>query len=147
MSQYLIARLEQAPNVHLHLGSSVRQLHGHNQLTGVTIRSRDGVSNEIAASGLFVMIGVDPRTDWLRDTVALDAKGFVLTGLDLPPGAGQPRSVFETSIPGVYAVGDVRSGSIKRVASAVGEGSVVIAAVHQYLADTRDEAVPPVTTS
>ncbi len=139
MSQYLIARLEQAPNVHLHLDSAVWRLHGLDQLTDVTLRRRDGASTEIAASGLFVMIGVVPCTDWLRDTVALDAKGFVLTGLDLPSSLGQPRSVFETSVPGVYAVGDVRSGSIKRVASAVGEGSVVVTAIHQYLAGIESE--------
>ena len=121
MSQYLIARLEQTPNVHMHLDSWVSQLHGHNQLVGVTLDRRDGTSTEIAASGLFIMIGVEPCTEWLRDSVALDAKGFVLTGLDLPKSVGQPHFEFETSVPGVFAAGDVRSGSVKRVASSVGE--------------------------
>ncbi len=86
------------------------------------------------------MIGADPRTEWLRGTLELDAKGFILTGPDLAGvGSGVVRSPFQTSQPGIFAVGDVRSGSVKRVASAVGEGSVVIQAVHSFLSD----AEPP----
>jgi thioredoxin reductase (NADPH) len=90
----------------------------------------------VAARGVFVRIGADPRTDWLRGAVALDAKGFVLTGPDLAAtGLPPAQSPFCTSLPGVFAVGDARSGSVKRVASAVGEGAVVVQAVHRYLAD------------
>jgi thioredoxin reductase (NADPH) len=137
MSQYLIARLEKAPNIHLHFESQVVEIHGHEELAGVTIAGRSGHRTELSAGGLFVMIGADPCTAWLRGAVELDRHGFILTGDDLPrSAAGTAISGFETSQPGVYAVGDVRSGSIKRVASAVGEGSVVVAAVHRYLAST-----------
>jgi thioredoxin reductase (NADPH) len=84
---------------------------------------------------VFVMIGSDPCTDWLQGAIDLDERGFVVTGPTPERGPGV-ASPYETSLPGVFAVGDVRSGSVKRVASAVGEGSVVVQAVHQYLAAT-----------
>jgi thioredoxin reductase (NADPH) len=90
------------------------------------------------------MIGADPCTGWLSDTVRLDSHGFVLTGEDYGADAHEPYSAFQTSLPGVFAVGDVRSGSVKRVASAVGEGSVVVQAVHARLAR---EAVAPQSRS
>ena len=135
MSRYLITRLEFAPNVRIHTLSEVRELHGGEQLEAVTIANGAGQSETIAIRGLFVMIGADPCTDWLRGTIDLDEQGFVVTGLALGDGKAA-SSIFETSMPGVFAVGDVRSGSVKRVASAVGEGSVVIASVHQFLAVT-----------
>jgi len=92
------------------------------------------------------MIGADPCTEWLKNTVRQDSRGFVLTGEDCGADAPAPYNVFQTSLPGVFAVGDVRSGSVKRVASAVGEGSVVVQAVHARLASLRRaEAREPVT--
>ena len=90
----------------------------------------------IATGALFVMIGADPCTDWLAGALDLDERGFVRTAaIGCPAPAAGPPSPYQTSLPGVFAVGDVRSGSVKRVASAVGEGSVVVQAVHAYLAD------------
>jgi thioredoxin reductase (NADPH) len=135
MSEYLIARLRKSPNVKLHLGTTIAGLQGEQQLGGVVLEDPKVGQQQLAACALFVMIGAEPCTSWLRGTVALDAEGFVLTGPDLPIiDPSHPRTVFETSVPGVFAVGDVRSGSIKRVASAVGEGSVVVSAIHRYLA-------------
>jgi thioredoxin reductase (NADPH) len=137
MSQYLVSRLRKTKNIDIHLGCSISEVLGERQVGSVLLSERDGGQREIPACALFVMIGADPCTDWLRGTVTLDSKGFVLTGADLPVTNPQrPRMAFETSVPGVFAVGDVRSGSIKRVASAVGEGSVVVSAVHRYLAST-----------
>jgi thioredoxin reductase (NADPH) len=87
-----------------------------------------------SVGGLFIMVGADPRTGWLKDTVQLDDRGFVLTGENCERETVTPHNVFQTSLPGVFAVGDVRSGSVKRVASAVGEGSVVVQAIHTWLA-------------
>ena len=92
------------------------------------------------------MIGADPCTGWLKDAVRLDDRGFILTGEDCGADAAVPFNVFQTNLPGVFAVGDVRSGSVKRVASAVGEGSVVVQAIHARLASLRQaEAREPVT--
>ncbi len=132
MSHYLITRLESAPNVSLHFGTSVQELHGDGVLSGIEIGNRQGERTEICARAVFVMIGADPCTSWLRGSVDLDEHGFVKTGFT--PGALSP---YQTSLPGVFAVGDVRSGSVKRVASAVGEGSVVVQAVHGYLQEVR----------
>lgn len=129
MSEYLITRLQHVPNVTIRLGANVTELHGADRLEGVTLAGGDGVSARIDTPAVFAMIGAEPCTDWLDGAVALDPKGFVLTG----PAAGRV-SPYETSLPGVFAVGDVRSGSVKRVAAAVGEGSVVVQAIHQYLA-------------
>jgi thioredoxin reductase (NADPH) len=89
----------------------------------------------VRADGLFVMIGAQPRTDWLPDTVARDERGFVLTGMDAVgngwPSERRPPLTYETTLPGLFAVGDVRAGSVKRVASAVGEGSVVVSSLHE----------------
>jgi thioredoxin reductase (NADPH) len=123
MSDYLSARLEADPAITIHFGTEITSLSGAGQLECVSVRT-DGTTKDIEASGVFVMVGAAPNTAWLRTLVRLDDKGFVLTGSD----AGG-RSQFETSIPGIFAVGDVRAGSVKRVASAVGEGSVVISSV------------------
>jgi thioredoxin reductase (NADPH) len=96
-----------------------------------------GLSTNIPASSLFVMIGADPSTGWLKGSILLDSKGFVRTG------ESAAASLFQSNWAGVFAIGDVRSGSVKRVASAVGEGSVVIQAVHRYLASLRE--LPPTT--
>jgi len=137
MSQYLISRLRKAMNVEILLESEVTALHGEQRIAEVVVQDSAGSERVLSASALFVMIGADPCSEWLRGAIALDEAGFVLTGPDLPiADPAKPRSAFETSMPGVFAVGDVRSGSIKRVASAVGEGSVVISAVHRYLETT-----------
>jgi thioredoxin reductase (NADPH) len=100
----------------------------------------------VQIGGLFIMVGADPRTGWLKDTVKLDERGFVLTGEKWERDAPTSYEVFQSSLPGVFSVGDVRSGSVKRVASAVGEGSVVVQAVHTWLASLRQaEGREPVT--
>ena len=143
MSQYLVGRLRHAANVRVETCSEVIQLSGDDRLRTLLVRDGEGAVAELAVGGLFVMIGADPCTGWLKDAVQLDDRGFVLTGSNCDAGATAPRSLFETSLPGVFAVGDVRSGSVKRVASAVGEGSVVVQAVHARLASLRENG--PVT--
>lgn len=134
MSHYLVERLRRAANVRIETRSQVVELSGDDRLRTVKIRDGDGLVVERPISGLFIMIGADPCTGWLKDAVRLDDRGFVLTGEDCGVDAPTPYNVFQTSLPGVFAVGDVRSGSVKRVASAVGEGSVVVQAVHARLA-------------
>ena len=141
MSQYLLSRLEYSPTVRIRTGTDVRELRGDGRLDSIVIESREAGREEIPTGAMFVMIGADPCTNWLQGMVDLDEKGFVLTGQPAGPGE-PPRSQFQTSVPGVFAVGDVRSGSVKRVASAVGEGSVVVSAVHQYLAGSPAAASP-----
>ena len=147
MSQYLIERLRHAANVKIETRSQVVELSGDDHLRTVKIRDGEGQVEERAVGGLFIMIGADPCTGWLKDAVRLDDRGFVLTGEKREADALAPYSLFQTSLPGVFAVGDVRSGSVKRVASAVGEGSVVVQAVHARLAalrqaETREVVAP-----
>jgi thioredoxin reductase (NADPH) len=138
MSRYLLDRIEAHPAIDIHLGAQVRELHGDESLHAVTI---DGAAGRIAANALFVFIGADPCTGWLSGALATDEDRFLLTGQDLqlthldPARAGRDRPPLplETSRPGVFAAGDVRSGSIKRVASAVGEGAMAVRMIHQYL--------------
>jgi len=137
MSQYLVDRLRRATNVKIETDSQVSELSGDEHLRSVKILSGDGNEHVAQICGLFIMVGADPRTDWLKDAVQLDDRGFVLTGKKWERDAPAPYEVFQTSLPGVFAVGDVRSGSVKRVASAVGEGSVVVQAVHTWLASLR----------
>jgi thioredoxin reductase (NADPH) len=134
MSHYLVERLRRAANVRIETRSQVVELSGDDRLRTVKIRDGEGLVVERPISGLFIMIGADPCTGWLKDAVRLDDRGFVLTGEDCGADAPTPYNVFQTSLPGVFAVGDARSGSVKRVASAVGEGSVVVQAVHARLA-------------
>jgi len=129
MSDYLSSRLAAHPRITLHTRTQVASLHGEDALEGITIR--DGLSRQdwrLGTRALFVMVGAAPNTAWLSDLVDLDAKGFVKTGAEA--GAS---SNYATSCPGIFAVGDVRSGSVKRVASAVGEGSVAISAVWEHV--------------
>ena len=129
MSDYLLQRLESHPRITIHLCTSVKALHGDDRLDAITVRNRmEGADWTIATKALFVMVGAAPNTEWLSGLVDLDARGFVHTG----PEVGG-RSGFETSRPGIFAVGDVRAGSVKRVASAVGEGSVVMSAVWNHI--------------
>ncbi len=127
MSSYLTRRLEADPRVTIHYHTEVTELHGDNWLEGVTFTTPDG-DRRIDTRALFIMIGAAPNTDWLSGLVETDEKGFVLTGAAV--GRGTP---FETGTDGIFAVGDVRSGSVKRVASAVGEGSVVVSTIWNYL--------------
>jgi thioredoxin reductase (NADPH) len=130
MSDYLVRALGTAPNVQVRYNAEVVDAAGSPVLESLVVRDVvTGTEERVAAGGLFVLIGAEPTTAWLPDEIARDRWGYVLTGADA--GAA---SQFETSLPGVFAVGDVRHGSVKRVASAVGEGSVCIRLVHDYLA-------------
>jgi thioredoxin reductase (NADPH) len=140
MSTYLVDRITSAPNITVRCATQVGAADGDDHLERLTLVERtSGDREEVEASWLFVFIGASPRTDWLGDPVARDTHGFVLTGPDvLTSGASWllPRAPFtlETSVPGVFAAGDVRLDSMKRVASAVGEGAMSIYLVHRYLA-------------
>ena len=136
MSRYLIDAIERDRRIELLTETEVVGLHGDVDLRAVTVVDRrDGEPRRLEASGLFVFIGADPHTGWLREALALDRAGFVVTGADLAvEAAGFPPLPLETSRPGVFAAGDVRSGSVKRVASAVGEGSMAVRLVHERLA-------------
>ena len=134
-SEYLIEQVDALPNLTVHLDTEVVQATDAQQLRSLTLRDRTtGRTSELAVSGLFIMIGAVPRTEWLPPELARDGKGYVLTGDDAPhsQGPGQTRLPFETTIPGVFALGDVRSGSVKRVAAAVGEGSAAVQQVMRY---------------
>jgi thioredoxin reductase (NADPH) len=133
MSQYLISRIERSPRITLHTHSEIVRLEGQDSLEFVTwMNGGSGEPVRKPISSVFVMIGAEPNSGWVYGTVKLDEKGFVLTG---GPWGFEATS-FATSIPGIYAVGDIRAESVKRVASAVGEGSVVISNIHRYLART-----------
>jgi thioredoxin reductase (NADPH) len=128
MSSYLTSRLEADPGITIEYNSAVTALEGGEHLESVTIRNAETAqSRKVAARALFIMVGAAPNTEWLSGLVKLDDKGFVVTGV------GPPASPFATSYPGIFAVGDVRAGSVKRVASAVGEGSVVISKVWEHV--------------
>ena len=145
MSQYLIERVRHAANVRIETDSQVVGLSGDEHLRRV--KTRDGAGNvaEHCVGGVFIMIGARPCTEWVKEAIRLDDRGFVLTGEDCGADAAVPFNGFQTSLPGDFAVGDVRSGSVKRVASAVGEGSVVVQAIHARLASIRRaEAREPV---
>jgi thioredoxin reductase (NADPH) len=146
MSRYLVDRVTEAENVELLANTEIRELLGEDRLDGVVVEdNRSGARRTLGARGLFVFIGAKANTGWLHGGVELDKRGFVLTGRALDGSAleedtwrGLSREPYplETSLPGVFAAGDVRGGSIKRVASAVGEGAMAVSLVHQYLADT-----------
>ena len=127
MSSYLTERLENDSRVTIHYGTTVTALHGEGHLEAVTMSGAEG-ERRIETRALFIMIGAAPNTDWLSDLVETDKGGFILTGAEV-----DRPSPFETSCDGVFAVGDVRSGSVKRVASAVGEGSVVVSRIWSYV--------------
>jgi thioredoxin reductase (NADPH) len=134
MSRYLVDRIERTPNVDVLRCARVRELVGEEALRALVVEDlRTGERKTVEARALFVFIGAEPHTDWLRGQLALDDNGFVLTGWDANGQDGSRRMLLETSRPGVLAVGDVRSGSIKRVASAVGEGSMAVRLVHEHL--------------
>ena len=146
MSRYLIQRITENPAIELHSRTEIVDLEGDTRLERVTWR--DGATGETSTHEIrhvFLMTGASPRTEWLKGCLALDDKGFILTGRDLDAAAGfaptaaWPLSrlpqMLETSLPGVFAVGDVRSGNVKRVASAVGEGAIAVHLVHRALAE------------
>jgi thioredoxin reductase (NADPH) len=135
MSQYLIAQLNQRHNITVEAYTEVASVDGKHCLESISTTTRGTLARKRPADALFVMIGAIARTDWLPPTLQRDAKGFVLTGRDLFDWK-EARSPFllETNLPGIFCAGDVRHDSIKRVSSGVGEGSMAIAFIHQYLA-------------
>jgi thioredoxin reductase (NADPH) len=144
MSEYLISELGGRSNVSVRLGVELVDGEGDEQLQAVVVRERSSGSIErIPTAGLFVMIGAEPHTEWLDGTVDRDERGFVLTGNDLDPDSWpleRAPLLFETSLAGVFAAGDIRHGSVKRVTTAMGEGATVIQLVHQHLEGDRDRA-------
>jgi thioredoxin reductase (NADPH) len=144
MSRYLIQRIVENPGIELHFQTEIVALEGDSHLERVTWLNRaTGEESVHDIRHVFVMAGASPRTDWLRGCVALDQQGFILTGRDLDPvlatapvkwPLSRPPQMLETSLPAVFAVGDIRSGNVKRVASAVGEGSISIHLVQRTLA-------------
>jgi thioredoxin reductase (NADPH) len=145
MSMYLVERIRTIPNIEIRLNTQVAAVHGDGHLQQITTRHRQTEAETVEdAAGLFIFIGATPRTDWLADTVIRDERGFIRTGAQLYDTNGRlPASwtlkreplLLESSVPGVFAVGDVRSQSVKRVASAVGEGSIAVQFVHTHLSD------------
>ncbi|BBZ35149.1 FAD-dependent oxidoreductase [Mycolicibacterium confluentis] len=141
MSYYLIQQIEATPNIEVHTNTRVCRAFGGEGLENLTLI--DGTTNQttdVGCTQLFIFIGAQPRTDWLPDAIARDDRGFVLSGPDLKPDSGwpldRPPHHLETSVPGVFVAGDVRAESAKRVAAAVGEGSMAVMFVHRYLAET-----------
>jgi thioredoxin reductase (NADPH) len=142
MSRYLIEQIDAIPNISVHPHTQVAQGFGSEHLERLILHDvQSGQSHNVDTSWLFIFIGAEPRTDWLDGVVTRDNRGFVLTGPDLiadgrrPQGWTLPRDPYhlESSVPGVFAAGDVRADSVKRVASAVGEGAMAISLVHRYL--------------
>jgi len=143
MSRYLIDQIEKTPNVQLWTHAAVTEVHGGSHLEEISVHCSDTNTVErVPATAMFIYIGASPRTDWLEGTVVRDERGFILAGPDLlkdgkrPPGWNLDRDPFllESSVPGVFVVGDVRYGSVKRVASAVGEGAIAVQFIHRYMA-------------
>jgi thioredoxin reductase (NADPH) len=136
-------RIQGLKNVTVHQNAVVTALEGNGHLSGVKVAVGSAEPVRFDTKALFLFCGADANTAWLRGCVELDRKGFVLTGTGLPPGVaeadrwratGRAPFLLETSLPGVFAAGDVRSGSVKRVASAVGEGSMAVSLVHAHIA-------------
>jgi len=142
MSQYLIDQIKEVRNIQLWANASVAEAHGATHLEEISFLCSDTNRIErVPATAMFIFIGALPRTDWLAGVVERDERGFILTGPDLIRDGQRPKGwqldrdpfLLETSVPGIFAVGDVRHGSVKRVASGVGEGSVAVQFIHQYL--------------
>jgi thioredoxin reductase (NADPH) len=138
MSAYLVDQITATENVEVHAGHEASAFLGTEHLERARFAAPDGES-ELELAATFVFIGQQPRTGWLEGVVARDERGFILTGPDLEDQSGWPLPrrphLLESSLPGVFAVGDVRHRSVKRIASAVGEGSMAVQFVHQYLAN------------
>jgi thioredoxin reductase (NADPH) len=144
MSEYLIQKIRATPNISVRLHTEAVEGQGTGRLEGLTLRDgRSGVTQTVPAAALFVLIGANPRTQWLQDSIECDQQGYVLTGLDLAAKQptrwplARPPLFLETSLPGVFAAGDVRHRSVKRVVSAIGEGAIAIQLAHEYLADQK----------
>jgi thioredoxin reductase (NADPH) len=145
MSRYLSRRITEHPGIELHLETELVSLEGESHLERVTWLDRSsGDTTTRDIRHVFVMAGASPHSDWLRGCVAMDQQGFILTGRDLDPVLAdapvkwpldRPPQMLETSLPAVFAVGDIRAGNVKRVASAVGEGAISIHLVHRALAE------------
>ena len=144
MSRYLIDQIEGTPNIQVELNSSVTEVHGEGRLEALSVHCTvSGETTTVPATSLYILIGATPRTDWLEGVVVRDERGFILSGAELICGGKRPKGwsldrdpgLLETSVPGIFVVGDVRRGSVKRVASGVGEGSIAVQFVHQYLAE------------
>jgi len=139
MSRYLVDRIEATSNIHVQTGVEVVEACGQGHLERLILREADnGATRPLDAAALFVFIGVAPRTEGFAGFLELDTKGFILTGADVPRDRKvwtleRDPLMFETSVPGVFAAGDVRSGANRRIAAAVGEGSAAIYSVHEYL--------------
>ncbi len=142
MSQYLIDQIKETPNIQIWAHASVSEVHGDTHLEEISVLCSDTAKTErVPAASMFIFIGALPRTEWLGDLVERDERGFLLAGPDLIRDGQRPRGwtldrdpfLLETNVPGIFAVGDVRHGSVKRVASGVGEGSVAVQFIHQYL--------------
>jgi thioredoxin reductase (NADPH) len=145
MSYYLIQQLAAIGNIDVRTRCEVVQAHGDEHLEAVTLcDSKAGTTDTVSCEHLFVFIGAQPRTDWLDGAVRRDQRGFVCTGPDLLVGGQRPAAwdrdrdpfYLESSVPGIFAAGDVRANSVKRVASAVGEGAMAVTLVHKYLEST-----------
>jgi thioredoxin reductase (NADPH) len=143
MSRYLIDEIAHTPKIEVQTGARLVEVHGETRLEAISIRcDATGSIDRVPANAVFIFIGAEPSTEWLNGFVERDERGFLLTGQDLLKNGERPRGwqldrdpgLLETSVAGVFAVGDVRHGSVKRVASGVGEGSIAIQFVHQYLA-------------
>jgi thioredoxin reductase (NADPH) len=143
MSHYLIEQIEKTPNIEVWTKTNLAEVHGDTRLTSITVQCEtDKTRKEVPATSVFIFIGALPRTEWLGNLIERDERGFVLSGPDLLRGGKRPASwtldrdpgLLETNVPGIFVVGDVRHGSVKRVASGVGEGAVVVQFMHQYLA-------------
>ena len=143
MSHYLIEQIEKTPSIEVWTRTNLAEVRGDTHLTGITVQCEtDKTSKELPASSVFIFIGAQPRTDWLGKLIERDERGFILSGPDLLRDGTRPASwtldrdpgLLETNVPGIFVVGDVRHGSVKRVASGVGEGAVVVQFMHQYLA-------------
>ncbi|MFZ1016790.1 MAG: FAD-dependent oxidoreductase [Candidatus Cybelea sp.] len=145
MSDYLVQQIHHAPNIEVRLGAEVVGAEGKELMESLTIRDiASNVVETIPAKLVFVLIGAMPHTDWLANTVQRDAKGFIATGYEVDLavwGAARKPMPFETSVPGVFAVGDARLGSMKRVASAVGEGASAVQNIHQYMEQLQETAL------
>jgi len=136
MSEYLIKRIDQCPNIEILTHTKVTELRGKNKLEEVTLE-RDGVTETLPAKSMNIFIGAEPKTYWLKKSVALNDKNFIVTGNDVKshgwPLSREPFS-SETNVPGIFCAGDARADSIKRIAAAVGSGSEAAATIHRYLA-------------
>jgi thioredoxin reductase (NADPH) len=141
MSDYLAHRIERHPKIEVIKHVEIEAVHGHGMISGVRLRNvRESTSRDLECSAVFVFIGAKPRTEWLPSSIAVDSKGFILTGADAAKSDRWPKTdrepcTVETTCPGVFAAGDVRSGTTKRVAFAVGDGALAVTCAHRVLAE------------